>query len=187
MPEWKATQRGGAATFECKWQDPSKSYKHKDGSLHPGDDMWHPHLHVVSEGTFIDKRTLSKLWLKATGDSYIVDIKQLKDAHEAAYYVAKYVTKGTSGEVWSNPDKAQEWIIATRGMRACFTYGTWRGIKLTGKAPWPEDAKPIGTYIHILAAARRGELWAIAALSGICPSEDPEEIRARFIMDTGDG
>jgi hypothetical protein len=173
MKCWTSTQRGGSCSLEVKWKFENR--------------RWHPHLHIISHGTYLDKHDLSNAWKKATGGSYIVDIRVLKDAKEAAFYVGKYVSKGTNAEVWSDPDANQEWITATKGLRTCLTWGDWRGIRLTAKRPWPADATPVGTYDQILNAARRGEHWAIGAITDITPSADPEEVRSRFIMDTGDG
>jgi hypothetical protein len=84
---WKKSQRGGAFILEVK---------------HNG-THWHPHLHVISEGGFLDKDLLSKLWHRATGDSYIIDIRKLDRANDVAAYVAKYITKSTSESVWNDP------------------------------------------------------------------------------------
>lgn len=173
MKCWLTTQRGGSCSLEVKWNADTR--------------RWHPHLHIIATGTYLDKHTLSEAWRTATNGSYIVDIRILKDAKEAAYYVGKYVAKGTNGEVWSDPNAAQEWIIATKGVRTCLTWGNWRGKKLTEKRPWPVDAKPVATFNALLAAALRAELWAVNALADITPMCDPEEVRSRYIMDTGDG
>jgi hypothetical protein len=180
-------QVGGAATFECKWQDPKKFYKDKRGVLHHGDGLWHPHLHIVSAGHYIDKYDLSKLWHQATGDSYIVDIRALKEEKDVAHYLSKYVAKGTTPEVWNNPDKASEWIAAARSIRTCMTFGTWRGYALTKSSSTATDWKPIATYNQVLAAARNSEEWAIGIMIQICPSDEPEEVRSRYVMSTGDG
>jgi len=148
MPEWKKTQRGGAAMLEVKWN--------------PGTKCWHPHLHIIGEGTFIDKRDLSRAWKAATGDSSIIDIRRLNDAKETAHYVSKYVTKGTNGEVWSDDDAAQEWILASKGVRMASTYGSWRGYRLLQVTDDTTDWKPVTTMIELHAALSRYEEWAIA-------------------------
>jgi hypothetical protein len=186
-PCWKATQTGGSASLEVKWQDPNVLYDGPNGTKHRGDGRWHPHLHVIAQGTFLDKRDLSQEWYKATGDSYIVDIKAIKDAAGAAYYVGKYVTKGTSDSVWANPSVAQEWITATKGVRACSTFGTWRGFALTKFVSTTKDWKPIAPLLKIHRAACNGDEWAIGVMINILPSSDPEEVRSRYVMDTGDG
>lgn len=173
MKEWKNSQTGGAAILEVKWQKETK--------------RWHPHLHIISAGNYLDKHDLSRMWHQATGDSYIVDIRALQNAKDVAHYLSKYVAKGTSPTVWEDTDAAQEWLSASKGVRMCTTFGTWRGYALTKSQSTTDDWKPIATYNSVIAAARRAEEWAIGIMQAICPSEDPEEVRSRYKMDTGDG
>lgn len=177
LPGWKATQKGGAAILETKWQDPNTWYDCGNGQKRRGDGCFHNHLHIISEGTFLDKRDLSQEWKKATGDSYIVDIKQLKDAKGAAYYVGKYVAKGTNDSVWNNPEIAAEWVIASKGLRICGTFGTWRGFALTKFVPTCTDWRPIASLVAVQRAAKKGEDWAIGIMINLMPSADPEEVR----------
>lgn len=170
---WKATQVGGSASLEVKWETKTR--------------RWHPHLHVISQGNFLDKRDLSHEWHKATGDSFIADIRVIADAKSAAYYVGKYVTKGTNDDVWNDVDAAQEWLTATKGVRTCATFGKWRGFALTKFVPTTTDWQPIASLTRIHRAARNGENWAIGIMINLMPSADPEEVRSRYKMDTGDG
>lgn len=149
-PAWAESQRGGAATLEVKYNAAT--------------GFWHPHLHVISEGEFLHKRDLSNAWLRATGDSSIVDIRQLSSAADAAHYVAKYVTKGTNGDVWRIQSAAQEWIIAMKGVRTVATYGTWRGYQLLKVTPTADDWRPITTLINLYNALEQNEDWAMAIL-----------------------
>ncbi|HUD74984.1 MAG TPA: protein rep [Terracidiphilus sp.] len=114
--EWKENWKGGATIIEVKWN--------------PENREWHPHMHVITEGGYVKWGQLREDWIAITGDSSIVHIKSLDNARNAAHYVSKYVTKGTSSEVWNDPEAAAEWIIATKGLRVCGTFGTWRGYKL---------------------------------------------------------
>jgi hypothetical protein len=68
-------QLGGSVSVETKWQSPNKWYTRADGTKYRGDGMWHPHLHVIAEGRFLDKHALSAAWHHATGDSFVVDIR----------------------------------------------------------------------------------------------------------------
>lgn len=147
---WKDSQRGGAVALEVKWK--------------PETGKWHPHLHIISEGEFLHKRDLSNDWLAATGDSSIVDIRQLDSAKDAAHYVAKYVTKGTNGEVWHTQSAAQEWILAMKGVRTVLTYGTWRGYKLLQVQDETKDWTPITSMVALCEACDRHEEWAIALM-----------------------
>lgn len=145
--EWKDSQWGGAAILEVK-------YIAKTG-------FWHPHLHLISEGQFLHKRDLCAMWKQATGDSFVADIRAMKDCAEVAHYVCKYIAKGTSPEVWDIESAAQEWIIATKGVRTMLTFGTWRGFKLLQVKDDGEEWKPVTTMIQLYAAIERNEIWAM--------------------------
>jgi hypothetical protein len=150
MKEWKNSQRGGAAILECKWNPKTRE--------------WHPHLHVVSEGDYLDKHTLSRMWKQATDGSYIVDIRKLDKAKDAAFYVAKYVSKGTNIQVWSDPDAAQEWICSLKGVRTCLTFGTWRGYNLLANKETYTDWKPVYSLMQLFREASAGETAAVLVL-----------------------
>lgn len=170
---WKDSQCGGSCSLEVKWS--------------PKTRQWHPHLHIISDGNYVDKESLSCAWHHATGDSFIVDIRQLRDAKEAAYYVAKYASKGVNAEVWSDPAAATEWLSAMQGVRTCGTWGTWRGFRLTHHDVSSAGWKHVASYVEVLAAARLGKMWAVSIMMQIVRSADPEEIRSTYKMDTGDG
>jgi hypothetical protein len=147
-PEWKSSQKGGAATLEVKWNPTTK--------------MFHPHLHIISEGGYLSTYWLSQVWRDITGDSHIVDIRLISADKDVAYYVGKYVTKGTNAEVWEDPAVATEWVKAVKGVRMCATFGSWRGYKLLAR----EKEKP-GEWKHICSLAslvRRGHAGEVAAL-----------------------
>lgn len=148
--EWRESQWGGAAMLEVK-------YDAKTG-------FWHPHLHLVSEGHFLHKRDLVSMWKKATGDSYIVDIRAMKDSKEVAHYITKYISKGTSPVVWDIASVAQEWILATKGVRTMLTYGEWRGFKLLAVKDDGEEWKPVTTMTALYEAIERNEEWAMRLL-----------------------
>lgn len=146
-PEWKESQCGGAAMLEVKYDAES--------------GFWHPHLHILSEGNFLHKRDLSRLWHKATGDSFIADIRQMKDKNEVAHYVTKYISKGTSPGVWDSQSIAQEWILASKGVRTMLTFGTWRGFKLLHVAESDDEWRPVVTMIELYNRLAQGEPWAL--------------------------
>lgn len=144
---WSTTQRGGAVLLEVKYKPDTK--------------RWHPHLHIIAEGGFLDKYDLSSAWHSATGDSQIIDIRALKSAKDAAHYVCKYVTKGTSNTVWESTAAATEWITASRGVRTCATFGTWRGYKLTTQPPRYTDWQPVQSLKSLAAEVSSGDGIAI--------------------------
>ena len=117
---WSCSQAGGAAFLEIKWT--------------PEKQQWHPHLHIVCEGKFLDQRELSNNWKEITGDSFIVDIRLIKQSGDCARYVTKYVAKGLGGSYMHDPDKVQEAILCLSGRRLFATFGSWRGMELLKKS-----------------------------------------------------
>lgn len=140
---WRESTTGGVAIFECKWS--------------PKTRLWHPHLHCVTEGGYMAQADLSDEWLAVTGDSAIVDIRALNSEKDAAHYVAKYVSKGTNGEVWHDAQASVEWVIAMKGVRTAATFGRWRGFQLLGHDADARHWKPVGMLDHLIAASRAGE------------------------------
>lgn len=160
---WKATQIGGALTVEVKWKSDSRK--------------WHPHLHIIAEGSFIEQRALSNAWEKITGDSKIVDIRILKSGKDAAHYVSKYVTKGTSNEVWNDTDAAQEWLVSSKGLRCCATFGKWRGFKLLAIDKSITDWQPVCSLDSLMARVKSGEEAAIQLMLILRPPGDHDTPR----------
>lgn len=164
---WKGSQRGGAAILEIKWN--AKTGK------------WHPHLHVISEGSYLQKEELSAAWLHSTKDSYIVDIRHLDKAKDVAFYVGKYVTKGTNAEVWEDSEVAAEYVTATKGVRSCATFGSWRGFRLLAKPTSTAEWRPIMRLSTLVARARAGDVQAAELLEVLRDNlqYDPHRKRGR--------
>lgn len=140
---WVGCVAGGGAFLEVKISE-------KDG-------LWHPHLHLIVTGDFIDQRRLSEEWLAVTGDSSIVDVRLVRDGSDVARYVAKYVTKPLDSSVFDITDNLDEAIVALSGRRLCLTFGDWRGKQLTKV---PKDGltwESIGSATELVARLRSGE------------------------------
>lgn len=162
---WKNTQVGGAFSLEVKLarEVPAapESLDRSDSTIAPTTrPEWHPHLHITSEGSWINAQELADTWHKITGDSFIVDVRAIDKGRDAANYVAKYVTKGTSSAVWNDIDTAAEWMIAVKGVRTCGTFGTWRGWRLTQAIDTADDWKPICRLDALIDRAAGGEVHA---------------------------
>lgn len=171
-PGWKRTQTGGAVMLEVKWTG----------------KQWHPHLHAVGQGKYISKETLSKLWHEITGDSFIVDVRAITRHEDAAHYVTKYITKSTSESVWSDPAAAQEWIIASVGLRTCNTYGNWRKFPLLKNDQQVKDWVPEARLVRILERAEAGERISRDILNNLRPPGriDEEQISTALSRPTDD-
>jgi Replication protein len=166
LPEWKSSQKGGAATLEVKYQPHSKK--------------WHPHLHLISEGSYLSTYWLSQAWRTITGDSHVVDIRLISADKDVAYYVGKYVTKGTNFEVWEDPAVAAEWVRSVKGVRMCATFGSWRGYKLLHREKeQPGEWQHVASLKSLVRRAQAGEVHALELLVILVESQQYNPNRKR--------
>lgn len=93
----------------------------------PKEDGWHVHLHCIADAVWIDQKKLSEAWRRITGDSFIVDVRRVKDRKGAMLEVLKYCTK--TAEL-TKADKEMIEIVL-KGKR----FVNWFGVK-------PELAEP---------------------------------------------
>jgi hypothetical protein len=155
---WKGRIRGGAAFLEIK-------HSAKAG-------RWHPHLHILCDGNFLEQARLQEAWHAITGDSFIVDIRRANDTPGAANYVTKYVTKPIQADFASNAALLEEAIMALRGRRLCLTFGDWYRIPLKGVNDEDLTEDPmddttwasIGSLESVLERAQSGDQSAAHAL-----------------------
>lgn len=113
---WRTTVDGGAACLEIKWQVESQ--------------RWHPHLHLLVTGKYLPQKALSAAWLRASGDSYIVDVRLVRNADSVSSYVAKYATKPLNSSFIAIPNRLDEAVLALRGRRMVLTFGAWSRLNL---------------------------------------------------------
>lgn len=116
---WQQHVSGGVAFLETKVSE-------KTG-------LWHVHLHMLLEGSWWDVKEISREWHAVTGDSCIVDFRQVNGSDNVASYVTKYVTKPADSSVYTSHSKLDELIISLRGTRLALPFGTWRHLKLMEK------------------------------------------------------
>ncbi len=143
---WMSCVSGGAAFLEVKLS--------KVG-------QWHPHLHIIATGNFVDQKELSREWHAVTGDSSIVDVRAIPSHEDRARYVTKYVTKPAPTEVFSQPEKLDEMVCSMRGRRLCLTFGSWRGIQLDGDAVDERKWVSCGSVEQIIDRAIAGDAEGI--------------------------
>lgn len=146
---WKEGVKGGVAFLEVKWNRDS--------------DSWHPHLHCLVQGRFIERQRLQDTWLLITGDSFVVDIRLPGGAEGVARYVTKYASKPLSTTFLYCPQRLDEAMHALRRRRLCMTFGSWRGMKLLDKVA-EEGWTNIGPLSDWLARAKLGDVTACAVL-----------------------
>lgn len=102
-----------------------------------GDNFWHPHLHIVADSDYIDKRLLSIEWLRSTGNSYIVDIREVKNVKEVSDYVSRYCSQPCKIAQFNKTDRF-EIANLLHGKRLCGRFGT--GNKCDFKVQRPKEA-----------------------------------------------
>jgi hypothetical protein len=105
------------------------------------DQLWHPHLHILLDGNYMEAAEVSALWDLVTFGSPVINIKQIKDVEYAAKYVARYssrparfvtMKKGTQEVESIMPlDDRIEMITALHGKRLSGTFGTAKAVTLT--------------------------------------------------------
>jgi hypothetical protein len=137
--------------------------------------QWHPHLHVLYEGSFIPVKRLSEVWHQTTGDSYIVDLRALRDSKAAAGYVSKYAGKALGANVVLIPQKLQEAMRALAGRRVFSCFGDWQHLSLSKAREDATEWECIGALGAVIRDAQRGVPEALAILRQLrsCHVTDP--------------
>ena len=127
--------------------------------------QWHPHLHVLMEGTFLPQQVLKRTWHEITKDSFIVDIRAIRDTNQAADYVCKYATKGCDASVWTDPVALQEAITALAARRTFNPFGTWTKLALSKTSTSDEAWEPVAPLWKLILNAQDGDEVAQMILS----------------------
>jgi hypothetical protein len=93
-------------------------------------DDFHVHLHlIVLRGKFWNQSDISDTWREVTGDSFIVDIREIKDIHKGVKEVCKYILKHT--DLLKMPDeKFREVVKMKKGTRMFISGGCFYNVKL---------------------------------------------------------
>lgn len=113
-------QRGGVWFFQLKRSK-------KTGE-------WHPHLHVVVDMDYVNKVEIQDDWFLTTGDSFIVDIRAVKNPKKVSDYVARYCACPCNLSDYSTDDKLT--IANTlNGKRLCGRFGTGASCKFKPERP----------------------------------------------------
>lgn len=112
---------------------------------------WHPHLHIVLDSDYINKVQLQDDWFITTGDSFVVDIRAIKDPGKVADYVSRYCARPCNLTDYQEDDQDEIAGVLHR-KRLCGRFGTGtqcdfrpkRDIDLT---QWER----VGTWIDIVS------------------------------------
>lgn len=115
---------------------------------------WHPHLHMLLDGNYMEQARLSELWELVTYGSPIIDIRRVHDLESAAGEVARYVARPAAMAKMPLEDRI-EVIEALAGKRLCGTFGNAKTIALS--PPKIEDGSEwqnIGLYDQVVCEAQ---------------------------------
>lgn len=106
-------------------------------------ETWHPHLHCLMSGKYVSLSKLSRLWLKITGTSKIVNIKSVYDYKSASHEVARYCARPSPVKDLPRAQRI-ELFTAMHGRRLCGTWGEANVLNLSR----PKNKEP-GEWIHL--------------------------------------
>lgn len=142
---WVKAVDGGICCLEVKWSAAA--------------GRWHPHLHIVCTGRYLDQRALSAAWRAVTRDSYIVDIRFVRDPETACRYVAKYASKPMTKTFAADDNAMAEAIRALHGRRLVVVFGDWRDICLDDFAD-EADWRPVCLLADLIRNTQAGDVFA---------------------------
>lgn len=160
---WKQRVTGGVALLELKWSNRG--------------DRWHPHLHCLIEGGWIDRKRLQRAWHEITGDSFVVDIRRPPNMQSVTRYVTKYVSKPFNSTFVNEREHLDEAILALKGRKLLVTFGRWRGKQLTS-VPHDGTWEKVGDLMYIINRAAQGDEDCRAIMAKLT-SRDLTELYAR--------
>jgi len=119
---------------------------------------WHTHLHVIWEGSFISQQKLREQWLAITGDSFIVDVRFIRDTAGAISYLAKYLGKPAPASVADDDATLLDYVMGMRGRRLLGVFGDWRTYNLLKLPDSRGSWLVVAPLQSILRAAAAGDV-----------------------------
>ncbi len=99
-------------------------------TFNPVTNDFHVHLHLtVLRGKFWNQSDISDAWRDVTGDSFIVDIREIKNIHKGIKEICKYPMK--PADLMTMPDeKFLEVVKMKKGTRMFVSGGCFYNVKL---------------------------------------------------------
>lgn len=147
---WKSKVFGGCAFLEVKRSATS--------------ERWHPHLHILCEGLYIETGHLALTWHNITKTSFIVDVRLVGSPDKVCDYVVKYLTKPMALRYTNHEHLLDETMMALKGRRSILAFGTWYRLKLN--QPISTDTwRFICTLDELIKRSNSNELFAQRVLA----------------------
>ncbi len=111
---------------------------------------WHPHLHVLLDSEFMDRKILSKIWKDVTGGSSVIDIRSIDDTDRAVKHHARYCA-GPTGLVDLELHEQLELYDCFKGRRLVGCFGSAKRISLRPRPPADSDHwENIGSWSNVI-------------------------------------
>jgi hypothetical protein len=99
-------------------------------TFNPQTKDFHVHLHlIILRGKFWNQSDISDTWRDVTGDSFIVDIREIRNAHKGVKELCKYIVKPLDLLAMSD-DKLREVMMMKKGTRMFVSGGCFYNVKL---------------------------------------------------------
>lgn len=115
---WSNTIKGGVVMLEVKWSATSGGH-------------WHPHFHIICEGSWLDQKWLADAWRLITRDSDQVNVQRITTEEHALRYVSKYASKPVDASFVMRPALMDEAMRTLKGIRLAACFGSWHGTPLS--------------------------------------------------------
>lgn len=120
--------------------------------------QWHPHLHIIWNGSYYPQKLLSSMWCKATNGSTYVYVQKIS-GKKAMDYVSKYLTKCPPVQKWRDPEKRAQEIVGLVGVQLFISFGDWSDVKI--EEVKKDRCELICPTNRLVECYKRGEPWAI--------------------------
>jgi hypothetical protein len=132
---WRQCVTGGGVMLEIKWSETSGGH-------------WHPHYHIICEGSWVDEAWLRKAWEVITGDSRECNVQRVREPAKALSYVAKYASKPVDSSFIRRPALLDEAMTSLKGQRLCACFGSWHGTPLQPKKEEFDETETITAWCY---------------------------------------
>lgn len=161
---WRHRVTGGYAFLEVTWNTQ--------------DEQWHPHMHVLCRCKYIPRRDLSALWFQVTKGSMVSDIRVVRSAKGAAFYVTKYAGKTPDLTSVMDLERALDYLEATRKSRLYIAFGD---VERPPPFVPPDDGLPNDWESHdslssVFLHANRGDFDAKRVLNCLYNQQDHDPL-----------
>lgn len=131
---------------------------------------WHPHLHCIIAGRYIDIVIIRRSWLAITGDSFQAHVRKIPNKSRTIGYVCRYATKAVPPNIFRDRSLIAEALDALHNRRLVLSFGTWKNYRLL-EDPRERGWEAFDSISNLIARRRDDDELASRVLS-MLPSAD---------------